>query len=203
MLSQPKPKSLASPMRERSDPLAVPVDVEMRRPTLSGVPAMPSLAAPAVVRRARVEEAGALATLLRRAFPAESWDAVGTERELFSDETVRATLVVAAEGRLMATASLQVRPDVPQCGWVRWVATDLDRRREGLARALVTGVLAMAGEAGCRDARLRTQTDRLEAIALYLQLGFEPFVRSGPERELWERVLRVVSGEAGGGRAAG
>lgn len=144
-----------------------------------------------------------MATLLRRAFPAESWDAVGTERELFSDETVRATLVVAAEGRLMATASLQVRPDLPQCGWVRWVATDLDRRREGLARALVTGVLAMAGEAGCRDARLRTQTDRLEAIALYLQLGFEPLVRSGPERDLWERVLRVVSGEAGGGRPAG
>jgi hypothetical protein len=57
----------------------------------------------------------------------------------------RPTLVgVPAEGRLVATASLQVRPDVPECGWVRWVATDLDRRREGLARALVIGVLAMA-----------------------------------------------------------
>ena len=40
--------------------------------------------------------------------------------------------------------SLQIRPDVPECGWVRWVATELDRRREGLARALVIGVLAMA-----------------------------------------------------------
>jgi N-acetylglutamate synthase-like GNAT family acetyltransferase len=55
-------------------------------------------------------------------------------------------LVVAAEGRVVATAPLQVRPDVPECGWVRWVATDLDRRREGLARALVIGVLAMAGK---------------------------------------------------------
>src|SRR6185312_16745587 len=81
----------------------------------------------------------ALSALLGRAFPAESWDAVGTERELFCDETVRATLVVAAEGRLVATASLQVRPDVPECGWVRWDATDLDRRREGLARALELG----------------------------------------------------------------
>src|SRR5262249_34961903 len=67
------------------------------------------------------------------------------------------------EGRLVATASLQVRPDVPECGWVRWVATDLDRRREGLARALVITVLAMAGQAGCREARLHTQTDRLAA----------------------------------------
>jgi mycothiol synthase len=185
-------------MSEKSDALVVPVDVTMRRPTLFGVPAMPILAAPLVVRRAQVEEAGALAALLGRAFEAESWDAAGTERELFCDETVRATLVVAAEGRLMAAASLQVRPDVPECGWVRWVATDLDRRREGLARALVIGVLAMAGEAGCREARLHTQTDRLAAIPLYLQLGFEPVVRGDPEREVWERVIRLLSGEAGG-----
>ena len=190
--------ALASPMSEKSAALAVPVDVTMRRPTLFGVPAMPILAAPLLVRRAQVEEAGALAALLGRAYPTETWDAAGTERELFCDETVRATLVAAAEGRLVATASLQVRPDVPECGWVRWVATELDRRREGLARALVIGVLAVAGQAGCREARLRTTTDRLAAIPLYLQLGFEPLVRSDPEREVWERVIRLLSGAAGG-----
>jgi GNAT superfamily N-acetyltransferase len=187
-------------MSEKSDARGVPVNVMMRRPTLVGVPAMPTLAAPLLVRRAHVEEAGALAALLGRAFEAETWDAAGTERELFRDKTVRATLVVAAEGRLVATASLQVRPDVPECGWVRWVATDLDRRREGLARALVIAVLEMAREAGCREARLRTHTDPLVAIPMYLQLGFEPLVRSDPEREVWERVLRLLSGEAGGGR---
>jgi GNAT superfamily N-acetyltransferase len=185
---------------EKSDALAVPVDVTMRRPTLFGVPAMPILAAPLVVRRAHVEEAGALAALLGRAYPTETWGAAVTERELFCDETVRATLVVAAEGRLVATASLQVRPDVPECGWVRWVATEPDRRREGLARALVIGVLAAAGQAGCREARLRTTTDRVAAIPLYLQLGFEPLVRGDPEREVWERVIKLLSGEAGGGR---
>jgi GNAT superfamily N-acetyltransferase len=181
-------------MREQSDARAVLVNVMMRRPTLVGVPAMPILAASLFVRRAHVDEAGALAALLGQAFAAETWDAAGTERELFCDETVRATLVVAAEGRLLATASLQVRPDVPECGWVRWVATDLSRRREGLARALVIGVLAMARQAGCREARLRTQTDRLAAIPLYLQLGFEPLVRGDPEREVWERVIRLLSG---------
>ncbi len=189
-------------MSERFDALAVPVDVTMRRPTLFGVPAMPVPAAPLVVRRARVEEAGALAALLGRAYPCETWDAAGTERELFRDETVRATLVVAAERRLVATASLQVRPDAPERGWVRWVATELDRRREGLARALVIGVLAAAGRAGCREARLRTTTDRLEAIPLYLQLGFEPLVRGDGDREVWERVTRLLSVKAGGGRVA-
>jgi mycothiol synthase len=137
---------------------------------------------------------------LGRAFGAESWDAAGTERELFCDQTVRATLVVAAEGRLMATASLQVCPSVPECGWVRWVATDVDWRRAGFARTLVVGVLTITREAGCREARLDTQTDRLAAIALYLSLGFEPLVRGDPEREVWERVIRFLSGGADGGR---
>ena len=191
----------ASPLHETSDALAAPVDVTMRRPTLFGVPAMPMLAAPLVVRRAHVAEAGALAVLLGRAFEAERWEAAGTERELFGDETVRATLVVAAAGRLVATASLQVRPDVPECGWVRWVATERDRRREGLARAVVIGVLALAEQAGCREARLRTSTDRLAAIPLYVQLGFEPLVRDDGERAVWERVVRLLSDAAGGGRA--
>ena len=151
-------------MSEKSDARAVPVNVMMRRPTLFGVPAMPILAAPLLVRRTHAEEAGALATLLGRAFEGETWDTAGTERELFCDETVRATLVIAAEGRPVATASLQVRPDVPECGWVRWVATEMDRRREGLARALVIGVLALAEQGGCREARLHTTTDRLAAI---------------------------------------
>jgi GNAT superfamily N-acetyltransferase len=187
-------------MREKSDARAVPVNVMMRRPTLFGIPAMPILAAPLLVRRAHLEEAGALAALLGQAFEAETWDAVGTERELFYDETVRATLVVAAEGRLVATASLQVRPDVPECGWVRWVATDPEWRRQGLARALVIGVLAMAGQAGCREARLRTHTEPLAAIPLYLQLGFEPLVTGDPEREAWERVFRLLGRQARDGR---
>jgi GNAT superfamily N-acetyltransferase len=82
--------------------------------------------------------------------------------------------------------------NAPECGWLRWVATEQDRRREGLARALVIGVLAIAKQAGCREARLHTETDRLAAIALYLQLGFEPLVRSDPEREAWEQVVRFL-----------
>ncbi len=180
-------------MSEKSNALGVPVDVTMRRLTLFGVPDMPILAAPLLVRRALVEEASALAVLLGHAFEAEHWDAVGTEHELFGDKTVKTTLVVATEGQLVATASLQVRPDAPECGWVRWVATDVDWRRKGLARALLISVLMIARQAGCREARLRTQTDRVAAIPLYLQLGFEPLLRNAPERERWERVIALLA----------
>ena len=84
-------------MNNKSDALAVPINVTMQRPTLLDIPAMPLLPAPLVVRRAQVEEAGALAAMLGGAFENEHWEAAGTKSELFGDETVRVTLVVAAQ----------------------------------------------------------------------------------------------------------
>jgi GNAT superfamily N-acetyltransferase len=184
-------------MGEKSEAREVPVNVWMWRPTLDGLPPLPILPPPLVLRRAHVAEAGGLAALLGQAFEGEIWDAAGTERELFGDPTVKATLVVADEGRLLSTASLQVRPDDPDCGEVHWVATDRERRREGLARAMVIGVLRIAQQAGCREARLRTHTYPLAAIPLYVQLGFEPLVTDDAEREVWERVIGLLSGNAG------
>ncbi len=80
---------------------------------------------------------------------------------------------VAEDAAALATASFQVHEDTPGSGWVRWVGTDPERRREGFARTLVIGVLGLAARAGCRDVRLGTRTDRLAAIRLYLELGFE------------------------------
>ena len=180
-------------MSEKADSFAVPVNVVMRRATLVGLPVLPKLASPLIVRRAQVEDSGALAALLGQAFADEHWDKRGTELELFCDTTVLATLVVEAAGQLVATASVQVRSDAPECGWVRWVATNKDRRREGSARALVIGVLIIAQQAGCREARLRTQTYPLAAIPLYMQLGFEPLATGEAEHEVWERVARLLS----------
>ena len=150
----------------------------MRHSTLSAALPAPELPGPLTMRSAGSAEAGALASLLGRAFPDEHWDTRGTELELFEDNTVLGTMVIATPGRLLATASLQVRPSDPGCGWLRWVATEQDRRREGLAAVLVTQVLALAAESGCREVRLRTASDRLAAIALYLKLNFEPLTTS-------------------------
>jgi len=182
----------------------VPADVTMWRRALSGIPPMPEVGASLEVRRARAEDAGALAAVLGAAFEGETWNAACVEREVLCDPTVRASLVVAAGTRLVSTASLQVRPDSPGSGRVRWVATDADRRREGLARAVVIGVLELAAQAGCTDAYLETRTDRLAAIRLYMQLGFEPLLADGRERapavsgshavprEVWRRVVEAL-----------
>ena len=63
--------------------LGGPIDITMRRSNLFGIPAMPMLTAPLIVRRAQVEETGTLAALLGHAFEAEHWNGPGTEHELF------------------------------------------------------------------------------------------------------------------------
>ena len=61
----------------------------------------------------------------------------------------------------------------------------------------------MMGCKGCREARLRTGTDRLAAIALYLQLDFEPLASSDSEREAWEEVISFLRSRSVRGRPHG
>ena len=155
-------------------------------------PALPALPASHVMRAAVVEEAPDLALLLGGVYPAETWEPDATAEELFHDRSVITTLVVAMEDRLLATASLQIRDDHPACGWIRWVGTEADSRRRGFARVLVTSLLSEAARAGCKEVRLHTESDRLAAISLYAQLGFEPFVETAEERELWAQLLSAA-----------
>lgn len=161
-------------MDEIPDNTVDPVNITLRRPTSLATPVIPSMPSPIVVRQAHIKEANALAMLLGRAYVAEKWEAEETEDELFRDATVKAVLVAESEGRLLSTASLQILPDTPDSARIRWVATESDWRRRGLAKALVTSLINLASEAKCKEVSLQTTTDLTGAIALYLQLGFKP-----------------------------
>lgn len=168
--------------------------ITLRRPTIDGIPSTPDLPAPIVIRRAQIDETEEVSALLGRAYPTENWEPVGTKQDLFYDNTVKAPLVAVSESLILATASLQILPDASECGWVRWVATDLNRRREGLARALVIRLLEIAADEKCRDVRLNTTADLPGAIAMYLGLGFEPLVRTEEEQAIWDGVLVRLCG---------
>jgi len=175
-----------------TDNATVPVPVKMNRSTNLDLPIVPALPEQLVVRHAQVEEAESLAGLCGRAYTAEIWEPDSTEQELFHDDTVRAVLVVTDADRLLATASLQVNPAVPYSGRVRWVATEQQWRRRGLARALVVNLLEIAKKEGCKEAHLRTTTDLLGAIGLYLQLGFEPVMSSDRDRDTWKQLYTLL-----------
>jgi len=54
------------------------------------------------------------------------------------------------------------------------LAVDPDRRREGLAWALLTGALAVAAASGAGEMFLEVAADNPAAIGLYAKAGFEP-----------------------------
>lgn len=169
-----------------------PVKVKMRRSTKLELPAIPNLPDRLVIRRAQMEEAGGLAALCGRAYENEIWDTQGTENELFRDNTVIAVLVVAEKDQLLSTASLQADKMLSNSCQIRWVATEQTWRRQGLARALIVSLLDMAKKAGRDEVHLQTTTDLLGAIAMYLQLGFEPVLSCNRERDVWKKVFSLL-----------
>lgn len=167
-----------------------PVNIALRRSTGVATPVIPFMPAPVVLRQAHIKEASALAMLLGRAYVTEKWEAEETEDELFRDTTVKAVLVAESEGRLLSTASLQILPDAPDSARIRWVATESDWQRRGLAKALVISLINLASEAKCKEVTLQTTTDLTGAIALYRQLGFKPFGFDDKQHAAWEQLIK-------------
>ena len=97
-----------------------PVKVTIRRSITAELPSNPVLPASLVVQRAQAEESTELAALLHSAYPTEGWEPEATKQEVFYDKTVKAPMVVVSKNRILATASLQIRSDTPEHGWVRW-----------------------------------------------------------------------------------
>jgi len=97
----------------------------------------------------------------------------------FRDDSIKAVLVAEGKDELLSTASLQISPDKHGAKRLRWIGTERDWRREGLARALVITLVEVANKTGCQETYIHTTTDPLGAITLYLQLGFKPPRRHG------------------------
>ena len=126
------------------------------------------------LHRINPEQAVELGDLLTLAFD-ETWDAERTNKELLQAPDVHAVYGVMQQGKMVATASSQIRAHRSlTSGYVHWVGTHPDYRGKRLAYALVAKVLQDFVERGYEDAYLETQPFRLPAIKTYLRLGFIP-----------------------------
>ena len=126
--------------------------------------------------------------------PGEDWFAAHerfSERMAANDDIRRRLLALVAlpvafaaahdgEGRVISVAYGAVHDRLVL---LQWVATDPVRRREGLSRATLGGLLSWAREAGARGACLQVVATNAPAVVLYEQLGFD--------RELYRYHYRV------------
>jgi GNAT superfamily N-acetyltransferase len=78
-------------------------------------------------------------------------------------------------------------------GRLHWVAILPKWQGRGLGKALMSAVCARLHDLHPERSFLRTAPQRLPAIHLYLQFGFEPEIRSPEDRLVWEDILAQLS----------
>ncbi len=76
-------------------------------------------------------------------------------------------------------------------GRIHWVATRQNHQGKGLAKASLAGALRVLAKHH-RKAYLATQTKRLPAIAIYLDAGFRPHIRSEQDRTAWTETASTT-----------
>ena len=145
------------------------------------------------LRRARPDDAAAVAALLTEAFE-DAWDMKKANEVLLENPEVPTTWVIEFDQTVVATASYQIQPrEFPDSGWVHYVGAAAAHSGNGLGYAVVWTVIEEAKLAGKRSVRLTTDDWRLPAIRTYLRLGFEPepWHESHPRR--WAEVLKRLA----------
>lgn len=161
----------------------------MRRPSLDDLRPLPALAEADALREAGVDDAAALAVVLRSAFGPE-WTIGRVHAALLDAPDVVATFVATAKGTPIATASARLAPDAfPGSGYLHWVGVHADARGRRLGRIVSLAVLHRFHALGCQDAVLETDPFRLPAIRVYLNLGFVPEPVVPVHETIWRDIL--------------
>ena len=97
------------------------------------------------------------------------------------------------------------------CGWlvldelhITLLAVEPTRRRRGLGRAVLQGLLQLAGRRGARHATLEVAAGNGAALALYAQAGFQEagrrrgYYRNGEDAVIqWQRLTTQENGDHG------
>jgi ribosomal-protein-alanine N-acetyltransferase len=121
--------------------------------------------------------------------PMRWWDippVVTLERELFSDDAwsdamfwselaepdTRTYVVAEDEDALVGYAGLLAYDDNE--AYVQTIGVAASHQRRGIGRRLLTVLLDVAHDRGCRHVDLEVRADNDPAIALYREHGFEP-----------------------------
>jgi len=105
----------------------------------------------------------------------------------------RSYLVTDPRGIAVGTVSAWQDPDYLGEPWgqVHWLAVRPAYQRQGLARAALAYTLRQLARWHTR-AYLGTQSRRVGAIRLYLDMGFVPDLRHPGARRAWESVSREI-----------
>ncbi len=167
----------------------------MIRPTLDEIPQMPFPDGYGI-RPMRLDEAGLWVDIQRDAEPYFDVQPEWFEQQFGSDLAAvpcRCYLVVNAKGVAVGTVSAWYKDDYHGETWgqVHWLAVRPAYQRLGLARAALAYCLSQLARWHDR-AFLGTQSARIGAVRLYLEMGFVPDLDHPGAREAWLAIRDQV-----------
>lgn len=96
----------------------------------------------------------------------------------FQHFTGTSWLLETPDGRLVGFVVAFIGPDDPSIGYVHMIASDPNRRRAGVGRALYERVFADLGARGVREVKAITWPGNRTSVAFHRQLGFR--IDDGP-----------------------
>lgn len=159
----------------------------MYRPTLSDLPAQPTLPPDYTLRLYQPGDLHPLARMLQHAFDDHDWTAARVRQDLIAAPDVLATYVIDYRGLPVATGSAQVKSGVSD-GYLHWIGVEPRYRGQRLGYAISLAVLRALQAHGFQSALLLTDDQRLAAIATYQQLGFVPRHTDATHAARWAAI---------------
>ncbi len=101
-------------------------------------------------------------------------------------------LVLDKEGRIAASACIQLGEHMPDSATVHSVCAGEKFRGRGLGKAVTIAVMRYAKEHGIREVYLTTDDNRIPAVGLYLSLNFLPVLYLPDMRGRWQQLFEQL-----------
>lgn len=91
-----------------------------------------------------------------------------------------------------AAAAWQTLAGTKKTGLVHMVGVAPDYRGRGLGRVITLLALRRLQERGFHEALVETEEVRVQALSLYLSLGFKPLYRNRSDEKRWKKVMQEM-----------
>lgn len=176
--------------------MASPPQLEMRRPHLDGIPAIP-LPVGHAIRAYRPGDEAAWAAIMNECI-GSNWTAERCQQSLTSKPQFEPEgLFFAACGEQPVGTACAWRNAVEEqkVGYVHMVGVLRAHRGKRLGWVVTAEVLSYLKRRGFSEARLLTDDWRLSAIRSYLGVGFEPLLTHESHPERWKKVYEQLNAQ--------
>jgi len=113
----------------------------------------------------------------------------GADKQLLSP---RQCYLLAPTSEVIGTGTAWFNDNFEGGRWgrVHWMAIAPEFQGRGLGKALLSAVCHRLRDLGHERAYLTTSTARVPAIKMYLQFGFEPFIKNDRDKQAWRDFQR-------------